>query len=127
MKEKGQIPPKTITKNSSKFPEENYLYYNSLKTAGVDYIDRERRRIARNIIYLAYQNNIPVSRIVYFYDMFRGVVKPSLIAVINLCNSFECFDMNSIFYGDLITEAIQSGTLLHGFNPETYRMPSDTW
>ena len=34
---------------------------------------------------------------------------------------FECFDMNSIFYGDLITEAIQSGTLLHGFNPETYQ------
>lgn len=127
MKVKGPRTHKTLIKNDSKLPLETYLYYNSLKTAGVDYIERERKRIARNIIYLAYQNNIPVSRIVYFYDMFRGVVKPSLIAVINLCNSFECFDMNKVFYNDLISEAINSDTLLPGFNPETYRMPSDIW
>ena len=127
MKEKGQRTPKTLIYNQSKLDDQRYLYYNSLRTAGKDYMLQEFKRISRNVIYSAYCQGIPVSKIYYFYDLFRDKCKPSLMAFINLCNGFECFDMNSIFYGDLITEAIQSGTLLHGFNPETYRMPSDTW
>ena len=88
MKEKDKRP-QNIIYNQSKLDDQRYLYYNSLRTAGKkDYMLQEFKRISRNVIYSAYCQGIPVSKIYYFYDLFRDKCKPSLMAFINLCNGF---------------------------------------
>ena len=131
MKVKGQRAHKTLIYNQSKLGKlnnlpETFTYYNELFNTGNEYYLKNIRLMCRNIIYISLSMGLTVRQMVYYYDCFRGHSKFTLMPVVNFINAFNV-DASLIFNHDLISEAIQSGTLLVGFNPETYRMASDNW
>ena len=101
--------------------------FTSLRSEGRIYLVAERKRIARNCIYISYCYGIPIhSEARCFYDMFRDVGRFSLMSIVNLINATGV-DASLIFNHDLITEAVESNLVVPGFNPNTYKLSFDLW
>lgn len=100
--------------------------FDDMKSLGNEYVDRELKLLARNAVYNGVKKGYTNYQLRYFYDLFRRQISPSLMAFNNLCKGLN-IDARLIFNEDSLSNDVLSKNVHPNFNPETYRLPSDTW